>query len=126
MEKRNVVLIALAVLVLVVFLSIRGQNANVPETPAIAATAPVDIAGIVLDSSDGRIKTALKIERKDHDRSALTAALALDESAQQIRRVEASGFADHNMDTAIALDGQKKDLASALNRWNDEYHKVSK
>jgi hypothetical protein len=125
MRNRNVVLIALAVLVLVVFLSVRGQNQNVPDAAVAAVAPPVDIAGLVLDSSDSRNKIAMRLEKKG-DRDALTSSLALDESALQIRRVDASGFAGHNMDTAIALDGQKKDLAAAFNRWNAKYNRVSK
>lgn len=125
-------IIAGAICALFLF-TIISINSRGPSTAA-ATSAPTPAAAVdtdhvvdeVLASSASRYKRAEKIEKKGGSRDAFTASVALDQSANQILRVEASGFADHNMDLAISLDRQKKDLRAQLTNWNVMYGEAAK
>lgn len=113
-----------ALLLMVLFASLAKDTGVVQATPAVpaaAAASPDNIVRDVTATSASRRASAHKIVLKTGSEDAWTAAVALDESAQQIVRVESTGYADHDMATAVALDRQKKDLRSALNSWNMKY-----
>jgi hypothetical protein len=113
-----------ALLLMVLFASLAKDTGVVQATPAVPTAAPAVADNIIRNvtaTSATRRAQARKIVLKTGSEDAWTEALALDESAQQIVRVEATGYAQHDMATAIALDGQKKDLQAALNSWNMKY-----
>jgi hypothetical protein len=92
------------------------------DVAAIAARA--NIADVVLAGSESRGKIVMKLQNNHREfMEAIAASGDLNASARQIHLVEASPMATHDLDIATTLDGQRKDLTSALNRWNAEYNR---
>lgn len=146
MRKATKILLAIAAGALIITFSIvpsRKQHASQPPVEPIAKDLSGLADSIFADkalSCAELMRAALREDKGDWKNNEPTMQWAarqvekdscladyhsLMETAQQVRRVESTGFAVHDMDIAIQLDQDRKHLAGQLTDFRSKY-KVGK
>jgi hypothetical protein len=124
MKKLDIVLLGVALFALVIGSVYSGSQSSVSPSPTTeVVTQEKDLTNLASD-------TLLHLNITNdcphavshlHLMDCATRVNAILDTASRIDRVESSGFAQHDMDAAVQLDYDRKNLAAELNSFHDEF-----
>jgi len=126
MKKLYIVLLGVALFALVIASVYSGSQSSVSPSPTTeVVTQEKDLTNLASDTllhlniTNDCPKHASVSDL--HWMDCATRVNAIRDTASQIDRVESSGFAQHNMDAAVQLDYDRKNLAAELNSFHAEF-----
>ena len=126
MKKLYIVLLGVALFALVIGSAYSGSQSSVSPSPTTeVVTQEKDLTNL---ASDTLLHLNITNDCPKHASvshlhwmDCATRVNAIRDTASQIDRVESSGFAQHNMDAAVQLDYDRKNLAAELNSFHAEF-----
>jgi hypothetical protein len=126
MKKLYIVLLGVALFALVIGSVYSGSQSSVSPSPTTeVVTQEKDLTNL---ASDTLLQLNITNDCPKHASvshlhwmDCATRVNAIRDTASQIDLVESSGFAQHNMDAAVQLDYDRKNLAAELNSFHDEF-----